>query len=206
MFAKPIQTADPRLLLKIVTGDVELGRRLKAALEPAGRFHIELLLGRLGDMAAKFEPVARASLLIVEIDQQSTDDLAALESVLRGAQLPPATVVVSDGLAASAARRLLKLQIADWLPKSCSDREVLLACEQALKPADSGTSQHARCTTFVSALGGAGATTLSMAAASVLAGKARAGLAGCCIVDLNFQSGAACDYLDVGPTLQLSEI
>jgi pilus assembly protein CpaE len=148
-----------------------------------------------------------ASLLIVDIDPQKADDLVALESVLRGPRAPPATVVVSDGLAESAARCLLKLQIADWLPKSCTERELVAACEESLRPAASPKAvEHARFTTFVSALGGAGATTLSLAAASAQARGDRGGLAGCCVIDLNFQAGTLADYLDLRPNLQLGEI
>jgi Flp pilus assembly CpaE family ATPase len=109
-------------------------------------------------------------LLIVEIVPQNAVVLVALVSVLRGQQAPSATVVISDGLAESTARCLLKLQIADWLPKSCSEGELVAACEEALSPAASPRAvEHARFTTFVSALGGAGATTLSLAAASAQA-------------------------------------
>ena len=55
-------------------------------------------------------------------------------------------------------------------------------------------------------MGGAGATTLSLAAAAVLGGKSRAGLGQCCVVDLNFQTGVLADYLDLAPNLQFAEI
>jgi pilus assembly protein CpaE len=205
MFAKPFKTAEQRLLVRVLTRDAALGGRLQAALEQTGRFQVELVPGRLAEMVAKFDPAAMASLLIVEIDPQKSDDLVALEGVLRGPQAPSATVVVSDGLAESAARCLLKLQIADWLPKSCTGGEIVAACEGALRPPANPVG-HARFTTFVSALGGAGATTLSIAAASAQARSSRSDLAGCCVIDLNLQSGALADYLDLTPNLQLSEI
>src|SRR5262249_28361052 len=154
MFAKPFKIAEQRLLVRVVTGDAALGRRLRAALEPTGRFHVELVPGGLGEVAANLEPAGMTSLLIVGVDPHKADDLAVLESVLRGPQARSATVVVSDGLAGSAARCLLKLQIADWLPKSCTEGELVAACEEALSPPASPRSvEHARFTTFVSALG-----------------------------------------------------
>jgi pilus assembly protein CpaE len=206
MFLEPITSTGAKLLVNLMTIDAALGRRLKSALDATGRFQVEQMTGRLAELASTHKRAAPFSLLVVEIDPHRAGDLAALESMLRGASAPPAAIVLADGLAEVAARRLLRLQIADWLSTSCTDRDLVVACEQALKPATASPVAHARCTTFVSAIGGAGGTTLSLAAASVFARKSRAGLGGCCVVDLNFQAGVLADYLDLAPNLQLADI
>ena len=102
-------------------------------------------------------------------------------------------------------RALLKLQIADWLPKGCSAHELLQACEQALRPPRAPPCS-ATCTAFIPAIGGAGATTLALSAIGAMCGKGRAQAPACCYVDLNLQAGAAADYLDLAPSLDLGEI
>ena len=206
MFIKPIKSTDSKLLVQLATVNAALGHRLATVLETTGRFHIELVVGRVARLAASPQHPAAASLRVLEIDSRSESELAALESLLRGATPPRATIILADGLGEAAARRLLKLQVADWLSTSCTDQDFIAACEQALNPARPGLVKHARCTTFVPALGGAGATTLSLAAAAVLGGKSRAGLGQCCVVDLNFQAGVLADYLDLAPNLQFAEI
>jgi pilus assembly protein CpaE len=98
------------------------------------------------------------------------------------------------------------LQIADWLPKGCSTHELLQACEQALRPASSPAVHRATCTAFFPAIGGAGATTLALSAIGAVCGKGGAQATACCFVDLNLQAGAAADYVDVAPALDLAEI
>jgi pilus assembly protein CpaE len=205
MFIKPIKSTDSKLLVQLATVNAALGHRLATVLGTTGRFHIELVVGQVAKLAASPQH-AVASLLVLEIDPRSESDLAALENLLRGTPPPRATIILADGLGEAGARRLLKLQVADWLSTSCTDQEFIAACEQALNPAQPGLVKHARCTTFIPALGGAGATTLSLAAAAVLGGKSRAGLGQCCVVDLNFQTGVLADYLDLAPNLQFAEI
>ena len=205
MFIKPIKSTDSKLLVQLATVNAALGHRLATVLETTGRFHIELVVGQIAKLAASPQH-AVASLRVLEIDPRSESDLATLESLLRGATPPRVTIILADGLGEVAARRLLKLQVADWLSTSCTDQEFIAACQQALNPAQPGLVKHARCTTFIPALGGAGATTLSLAAAAVLGGKSRAGLGQCCVVDLNFQTGVLADYLDLAPNLQFAEI
>ncbi len=205
MFIKPIKSTHSKLLVQLATVNAALGHRLATVLETTGRFHIELVVGQVARLAASPQH-AVASLRVLEIDPRSESDLATLESLLRGATPPRATIILADGLGEEGARRLLKLQVADWLSTSCTDQDFIAACEQALNPTQPGLVKHARCTTFIPALGGAGATTLSLAAAAVLGGKSRAGLGQCCVVDLNFQTGVLADYLDLAPNLQFAEI
>ena len=209
MFLKPIQATGQRLHVKALIADARLAGRIKKALGSAGRFHVELLEGPLSavgpSMSAASSP---SSLCLVELnDKGGPNELAVLEHLLKSKQAPSRIIVISDNLAEASARRLLKLQISDWLPSTCSDQELIVACEQAINiegVRDTGT--QARCATFMSAIGGAGATTLSLAAASALSAKSKKDLSTTCVVDLNFQNGSLADYLDLKPNLQLTEI
>jgi pilus assembly protein CpaE len=205
MLSTVSRTTQAKLEARVVTPDASLGRRLKAAIDVTGRYQAELLIMRLRDLPGTPRLFERAHLLILDIDQAEPSELAMLEEVFRALEVRPAVVVLARELGEAATRQLLKLRIADWLPTSCTDRELVLACEQALLPGAGGEVRHGRSTTFMPAVGGAGATTLSVAAAAVLAGGSRT-LSGCCVVDLDFQSGTVAEYVDVAPALQLGDI
>ncbi len=206
MFTRPIRSSDSSLLVKVVAADAKLASRLTRALQQAGGYHVEVVPKRVTELATAPESLGVASLLIIQIDPNSPGELEALEQLRRAAAAAPATIVLADRLTEAAARRLLQLQVTDWLATSCTDGELVSACEQALRSSKVAAVENARCTTFVSALGGAGATTLSLAAASIFGRRNRTGLAQCCVADLDFQSGALADYLDLTPNLQLGEI
>jgi len=205
-FARPIRSSGSSLLVKIVASDTKLASRLTRALGEAGGFHVEMAGKRLSELATDPDRAAMASLQVLQIDPDSSGDLEALERIRRASPTPPPTIVLADSLTDATARRLLKLQVTDWLTTGCTDGEFVSACEQAVRFPAQVAAEHARCTTFVSALGGAGATTLSLAAASVFARRNRTGLAQCCVADLNFQAGALADYLDLTPNLQLGDV
>jgi pilus assembly protein CpaE len=114
-------------------------------------------------------------------------------------------IVVSKELGESTLRKLLKYGIADWLPANCSDAELVLACDQALR-SGAARSGHARCIAFMSAVGGAGASTLALAAIQALGGRRGDGLQRACAVDLDFQHGALAEYADMQPALRVDEI
>ncbi len=204
MLNKLIPSTAPKSLVRLAVRDPMLAERLTGLLVSTGRFQIAPAVDRYTGPATAGR-IGIASLDILQIDPNSPDDLDALEA--RYAANPASPVIVlADGLGETAVRRLLKLQIADYLSTSCTEREFLAACEQAVRPANAPAVESAHVTTFVSAVGGAGASTLSLAAASVLARSGSLGITASCAVDLNFDSGALAEYLNVTPNLQLEEI
>src|SRR5690242_13871527 len=72
-------------------------------------------------------------------------------------------------------------------------------------PAGSQTSE-AEIYTFLAAAGGAGVTTLAIQTALLLRNSSDKARPSTCLVDLDFQHGSCCDYLDLEPRLDLSEI
>ena len=82
------------------------------------------------------------------------------------------------------------------------------ACARARAGARTGASTtEAQIYTFLPAAGGVGVTTLAIADRDAAAQGARTGgRPSTCLVDLDFQHGACCDYLDLEPRLDLDEI
>src|SRR5262245_61055676 len=136
MFAKRVNTVDRRLLVRVVTPDPALARRIRAALPPDKGFEIEVVESSLREANGALHRNG-CSLLIVDIDQNSKD-LDLLETDFRRSPAPPAAIIVSDGLSDTSVRRLLKLQISDWLPRGCTEREIVLACDHAVRTTADG--------------------------------------------------------------------
>jgi pilus assembly protein CpaE len=103
-------------------------------------------------------------------------------------------IALSDELRADRMRNLVRLNAADWLKKPLDGKELL----NAVTFHDSGNqSTKSRIITFISASGGAGATTLALSAAEHLASKSAEHAAGTCLVDLDFQSANCGAYLNL---------
>lgn len=206
MFTRSTKSNSSRLLVSVVCTDADLARRVSTALDRSGRYHAETVTGPVTDAKAGLAHAGFASLQILEIPAQDRQAIAFLEQHMRGVSLGTRVIVLSTGLAEESARRLIKLGIADWLPVDSSDAELLTACDQALEPAGGTSTGQAHCTAFMSAIGGAGATTLAIAAAVAQSGGRREAPIRTCVVDLDLQHGTLAEYLDLAPALQLSEV
>ena len=105
------------------------------------------------------------------------------------------------------ARQLLQMRIADFLVKPVQPVELVRTCARVVQTPSGPEPSEADIFTFLSAVGGAGVTTLAIQTALLLLNshghKARPAT---CLVDLDFQHGACADYLDLEPRLDLREI
>lgn len=207
MFAQTIKDTDKnRLLVRLVTADPALEAHLRASLSPAQRYHLETVSGSLQACQSSLGSMPPASLLVCDFAQDQTTEWTALERLLTQLPARPAIILLSDRLSEASARRLLRLQITDWLPRDSSLPELLTGCEQALKPATTTLPHHATCLAFMSAVGGAGSTTLALAAAEAINGRVKTAIEKTCVADLDFQFGPLCDHLDLTPNLKLEEL
>ncbi len=207
MFAQVInRKSNDRLLVRLVTADPAMEKRLRTALVQASRYHLDVVRGSVSQRQGELAALPPTSLLICDIDQADPTEWQALEKVLAQSPTRPAVILLSNRLDDAGARRLLRLQITDWMPRDSSEAELASGCENALKPQANGSGHHAHCIAFMSAVGGAGSTTLGLAAASILAGKSKGGLERACAVDLDFHFGSVPDHLDLAPNLQLREV
>jgi pilus assembly protein CpaE len=206
MFLRHTKEPKERIGVRVITTDRALAGRVREALEPTNRFVVEVLPVGLVEAEKSLRGLP-ASLTIVEVSHGRLDELEALERLIRMLPTPPKIIVIADNLPETAARRFLRLQISDCLPKNCGASDFLNACEHVVAPtAARSDKKQARCVAFLPALGGVGNTTLAVAAANALNKSARSPLTNCCVVDLNLQAGSVADYLDLAPNLQLEEI
>lgn len=110
-------------------------------------------------------------------------------------------VAISQDMSPDRARQLVRLRAVDWLQQPLEAKELLAALTHA---SGAGRAEPSKVVTFVSASGGAGATTLALMAAQHLADKAAPGET--CVVDLDFQQANCGAYLNLVNEFDLSGI
>jgi pilus assembly protein CpaE len=177
------------------------------ALQIGCKIPVEVLSGTLEQHvdALSIQPPA---LLVLELQQPYTSDLAFLERLSDGRNgRGPPVIVIGSGLDESATRALLRLSVADWLPFGSSVEELVGTARRVMQAAQPGVAPTgATIVSFMPVLGGVGASTLCMAALEVHTRAKKSQRNECCIVDLNFENGTIADYLDAPPRLDLDEI
>jgi pilus assembly protein CpaE len=206
MFLRPLQLDTVPAHIRLVTDDAELEKRLRRELLADRRLDIQTV-GRAAAASLKSKGFkADADPLVVDVGSATASELAALETIIVNSRNGAPVIVISDDLGGETVRRLLQLQVADWLPRQVNLSELQNACERALRARDTNpNTASARCYAFYPAQGGVGNTTLAASAAFLLANKKQKRRS-VCLVDLDLQSGSLAEYLDLTPNIQLDDI
>ena len=135
--------------------------------------------------------------------------MAALERMLR-VEARPTVIVTSSNADVEAMRQLIRLGVADYLPQPIAREDVAAVIRSVKARARTEPERpHHECRvlSFVHRSGGMGATSLAIETAFELCntrrGQAKRRV---CLVDLDFQGGAAWLHLDAEPLLDIVEI
>jgi pilus assembly protein CpaE len=167
---------------------------------------------RVGGLRAWAPGLLRAEripgVLLLEIDVDDLEDMAALGQLSAEASLAHVPIVVTTSdLRPATVRRLLRAGVADLILQPIDRAEVLDVLRSADPKArrrQQRSAAHGRVLTFSRATGGAGATTLAVNVAHGLACSQRR--AKVCLIDLDLQFGAVALQLDLDPTRGLFDI
>ncbi|HEY1982140.1 MAG TPA: response regulator receiver protein [Xanthobacteraceae bacterium] len=216
--ASDLETQPSQGLAKVivVTADVIFEDSVRATFGAATRIGLDLVPARLAD-CADILSLDGAAVVIADIDAGEEIELHALERLAKRTGHGPPVVVIMQSFDANIVRRLMQMQIADFLVKPVPSIELVRACARVAKSANdrhgskaSGggavENTEAQIFTFLPAVGGAGVTTLAVQTAMLLLNSGARNKTATCLVDLDFQHGACCDYLDIEPRLNLNEI
>ena len=144
----------------------------------------------------------RPNVVILDVDD---GQLLANPAILaaRSARGAAPLIAISSELKPEHMRNLVRLNAADWLRKPVQIKELI----NAVTVQDSGErGVKSRITTFISASGGAGATTMALSAAAYLAQRSPQKAAATCLVDLDFQSANCGSYLNLVNEFELNSI
>ncbi|MEP9388015.1 pilus assembly protein [Mesorhizobium sp. KR9-304] len=180
-----------RKRIALYSSDMQFRREVAARLESLAIYDVQV-----ADAAAFLQGAAsesRPSVIILDVD----DGDILLEPAIAAARAswsPIPVIAISAELAPDRIRSLVRINASDWLRKPLDGKDLL----NAVTFHDSGShASRSRVLTFISASGGAGATTLALSAAKYLADKSAESAAGTCLVDLDFQSANCGAYLNL---------
>jgi pilus assembly protein CpaE len=182
--------------------DADFERLLRTTFGMDAKVELSVVNGGLADNERKLD-AAGATVVILDIDPSREADLAALQGLTQRLAGSPPVIVAIPQFDVTLARQLLQMRVADFLVKPVERLDLVRACARAAQGAKSGgTPNEARIFTFLAASGGVGLTTLAIETAMLLMRNGGS----TCLVDLDFQHGSCCDYLDLEPRLDLDEI
>jgi pilus assembly protein CpaE len=148
---------------------------------------------------------APADLVLIDAGAGDPARLASLIGALAQSAPQPAAILVGSHLPVVVARALLKLKRSDVLDQPVSLPD-LARCAAALLADGSGVLEavHAsQCWSILSAVGGAGGTTLSIELATTLAARTLGDRVA--LVDLNLADGATSAYLGSAANMHLAD-
>jgi pilus assembly protein CpaE len=197
--------AATRTGVTVVTTDPEFEQMVQATFRASAQIDLVVFAANIVEAAGTLDAEA-ATVVIVDLDPASADEMQALEHLMGRIGSWPPVVVVTPNFDADVARRLMQMRVADFQVKPVQPVELVRTCARVARPVAS-EAKEAQITTFLPAVGGAGVTTIAIQTAMLLraSGTGR-GQPSTCLVDLNFQNGACADYLDLEPRLDLNEI
>ena len=205
LFQRNVFHAGQATTIALVSPRRQLQDRLRAALKAEKQFHFVAVEGELAQVLSNFRAGSQPSILVADLQGDPETSIDAIER-LRSDGFAGALIALSEGLDEVTVRALLRLHVTDWLPADAETEEIVQACERALSSRRRGDgNKRAMCYAFVPAAGGVGNTTLAIQSAFLLGRKTR-NPGGTCLVDLNFESGALADYLDLRPLFDAEAI
>ena len=193
--------------IRAIVQSAETEHDLRTAFAGSPHFEIGIVRGRLEDHRP--DRLGPQDVLIVDLDLENRRDLASLERVLAG-EARPIVVVTSPNASVEALRQLIRLGVADFLPQPIVHDDVLgviRAVRARTRPGAERPQHECQVLSFVHRSGGMGATSLAIQTAFELA-RARRGQSKrrVCLIDLDFQGGAAWLHLDAEPMLDIAEV
>jgi pilus assembly protein CpaE len=119
-------------------------------------------------------------------------------------------IVVGGEISATQYKRLVRGGAADWVPMPADVGEVLeIIARRRMRGSPSGARVSGRrpaTISFIPSAGGVGNTTLAVETAAWIKTEKATRERTVCLIDLDFQTSHACDYLDSEPRLQIGEL
>jgi pilus assembly protein CpaE len=203
MFARETsEVVKTRVVAQCRDGDFE--RLLRATFGMDAKVELTIASGPFAETVRKLD-TGGATCVIVDVDPGSEADLTALNALTQRLGGTPVIVAIPS-FDVSVARQLLQMRVADFVVKPVAPLDLVRACARAAQAARPGGTTEAQIYTFLPAAGGVGLTTLAIETAMLLLKGEGGQKTNTCLVDLDFQHGSCCDYLDLEPRLDLDEI
>ena len=204
MFARETSEVMAKTRVVAQCRDADFERLLRSTFGADAKIDLTVANGPFTETVRKLD-MTGATVAIVDVDPASDADLTALNALTQRLGGTPPVIVAIPSFDVSVARQLLQMRVADFVVKPVAPLDLVRACARAAQAAKSGGTTDAQIYTFLPAAGGVGLTTLAIGTAMLLL-KGNGQQSRTCLVDLDFQHGSCCDYLDLEPRLDLDEI
>ena len=185
--------------------DADFERLVRSTFGMDAKVELGVTSGTFAETARKLD-TSGATVVIADIDPASEADLNALTALTQRLGGTPPVIVAIPLFDVSLARQLLQMRVADFVVKPVAALDLVRACARAAQTATASGASEAQIFTFLPAAGGVGLTTLAIETAMLLLKGESGTKTNTCLVDLDFQHGSCCDYLDLEPRLDLDEI
>lgn len=206
MFTFTENDSNEKVGVTLVASDSDLQKRVRKEFGKHNTFDLKEIKGNLKQSEDKLFNGALQSVIIIELDPEDSEELIALERLKNSRMSDRPVIVVSEFLEETTVRRLLRMRVSDWLPKISPAGDFVRSCERALQiSAEKMPRSEADVYAFFPSAGGVGNTTLAIQCAFQLAERSQK-WAKTCLVDLNLQTGAVADYLNLTPVFDTKEI
>jgi pilus assembly protein CpaE len=189
----------------VLTADAGFGEQARATLGATKQTELKIISGTLAASGDQFD-VEGASVVVIDLDAGNSDEMRALDRLMTRLGAWPPVIVVTQTFDTAVARTLMQMRVADFLVKPVPPIELVRTCARVAQGSTSSEETEAQIYSFLSAVGGAGVTTLAVQSAMMLLNSGPPGKSRTCLVDLDFQHGACADYLDLEPRLNIGEI
>jgi pilus assembly protein CpaE len=189
----------------VLTADKSFEAQARETFGASDQIVLRVVSGALSGLETELD-MAGATVAVIDLDAAQQAEMQALDRLMGRIGTTPPVVVITQAFDENVARTLLQMRAADFLIKPVSPVELVRTCARVAKGASRPESTEAQIFTFLSAVGGAGVTTLAVQSAMMLLNSGQRGKSSTCLVDLDFQHGACADYLDLEPRLELGEI
>ena len=185
--------------------DADFERLVRSTFGIDAKVELIVATGAFAEMVRKLDTNS-ATVVIADIDPASEADFNALNALTQRLGGTPPVIVAIPVFDVSLARQLLQMRVADFVVKPVAALDLVRACARAAQTAKPGGASEAQIFTFLPAAGGVGLTTLAIETSMLLLRGESGSKTNTCMVDLDFQHGSCCDYLDLEPRLDLDEI
>ncbi len=195
-------------VIAILRSDVA-GQAMNAACTDINGTEVSTHVGRLLDVKGNVDLLKEADVLILDVDPRSEEEMTHLRKVIHH-EFPGLPVVVTAPEASlQDVRQFLHLGVVDFMPQPITQADLKSALEQVSrtrKSTDASDDQEGHVISFLTAGGGAGASTLAVQSACLLASRKRADKSRVCLVDLDLQFGTCALYLDLDNRVGIADL
>jgi pilus assembly protein CpaE len=167
------------------------------------RLNVEMVVGALNGVSD--ELIARHSpdVLLVDLDLSDSSEIDTLATIIRTHGSDLGIIATSSDVTLEGVRRLMRLDVADFVPQPIAQAELTSALEHAVHKGRRAEihvdDSKAKIFSIVRPVGGVGASMIAVQTACSLAErvKSEGERAQVCLLDLDIQFGNAAIYLDV---------